>query len=233
MPIACSRSHRLRRLRPDGVRHGEGREDPRVPLEQVDDALSARGRRLGGERGAARAEASTPSSRAGSAHRPRARRPSTARPDSVARAWPRSPWRAGRRARARARCARSPARPGARSRARPRRRGGAPRAPAARPTVAHRHDAVLAQGERPGLVEHHRRRAVARLLQPPPVAHQEPAPRAERGRDGDHERHGEPERVRAGDHEHRDQPLDREGGIRPADEPRDQRDGARARARRG
>ena len=52
----------------------------------------------------------------------------------------------------------------------------------------------------------------ARLLEAAPVAHQEPVPRAERGRDRDDERHREAERVRTGDDEHRHHALDRERG---------------------
>ena len=85
---------------------------------------------------------------------------------------------------------------------------------------AHRDDAVLAERERARLVEHDGRQ-VARLLEAAPVAHEQAVPRAERRRDRDDERNREPERVRAGDDEHRHDPLDRERGV-----------GAGARARR-
>ncbi len=72
---------------------------------------------------------------------------------------------------------------------------------------------VLAQGERARLVEDHGVQE-PRLLQPAPVAHQQPASRAQRGRDRDDERDREPQRVGAGDDEHRDQPLDGERRFR-------------------
>ena len=73
-------------------------------------------------------------------------------------------------------------------------------------------DPVLAERERARLVEHDRREQ-PRLLEPAAVAHEQAAPRAERRRDRDDERDGEPERVRAGDDEHRDEPLDGERDL--------------------
>ena len=96
---------------------------------------------------------------------------------------------------------------------------------------AHADDAMLAERERAGLVEDDRGEE-ARLLEPAPVAHQQPVARAERGRDGDDERHREPERVRAGDDEHRDEPLDGERGLGAGSEPRDEGQRTRRRARR-
>jgi hypothetical protein len=77
------------------------------------------------------------------------------------------------------------------------------------PSVATIDDAVLAEGQGAGLVEDHDVE-VARLLEPAPVAHQEPVLRAERGRDRDHQRHGEAEGVRTGDDQHGDDAGDGE-----------------------
>ncbi len=77
---------------------------------------------------------------------------------------------------------------------------------------------VLAERERPGLVEDHRVEP-PRLLEPAPVAHEQAGPRAQRRRDGDHERDREAERVRTGDHEHGDDPLDDEGPRRAQRDP--------------
>ena len=88
------------------------------------------------------------------------------------------------------------------------------------------HDAELTARERTGLVEDDGV-DVPGLLEPAPVAHQQPVPRAERRRDRDDERDGEPERVRARDDQHRDRPLDGEGAGRVRDQPRDQGERAR------
>ncbi len=73
-------------------------------------------------------------------------------------------------------------------------------------------DAVLAERQRPRLVEHDRVQ-VACFLEPAPVAHEQPAAGAQRGRDRDHERYREPQCVRARDDEHGHHALDREGRI--------------------
>ncbi len=85
----------------------------------------------------------------------------------------------------------------------------------------HAHDSMLAQSERPGLVEDHHGKKSG-FLEPSPVPHQEPIAGAQRGRDGDDERHCEPQCVRAGDHKDGDEALDGERRVRTGREPSDE-----------
>ena len=73
-----------------------------------------------------------------------------------------------------------------------------------------------------GLVEDHGG-DIAGLLQAAPVPHQEPSPCAQRGGDGNDQRHGQAKGMGAGDHQHGDQALDRERWIASDGHPRHER----------
>ena len=173
---------RLARLGANGVGDREGGQSTALSFDQVDRRLAAR-RAASATRRSVGAGSTLERAQAGSAHRRRAARPSTIartpRPGIASKSCDR---RHGD-ARAPRRSSRSPARSDARSRARRPRRGAA-----LRPRISHRpsrcHDAMLAERERARLVEDDGRE-IARLLEPAPVAHEQPAARAERRRDRD------------------------------------------------
>ena len=73
----------------------------------------------------------------------------------------------------------------------------------------HRHDSMLAEGERAGLVKDDRGH-VAGLLESAAVTHEHSVARTDGGRDGDDERHGKAECVWARDDEHGHDAFDRE-----------------------
>jgi hypothetical protein len=73
---------------------------------------------------------------------------------------------------------------------------------------------------------------VARLLEAAAVAHQQAVLRAQRRRDRDDQRHGEPQRVGARDDEHRHHPHDREVDGRADEQPDDERERPGGRAPR-
>ena len=95
----------------------------------------------------------------------------------------------------------------------------------------HADDPVLAERERPGLVEDDRGE-VARLLEPSAIPDQQAGPRPEGRRDRDDERDREAERMRAGDDQDRNDALHDERPRRARDPPCDRGDERPPRARR-